>query len=99
MGQFVSPSTEGYSLLIEYKPNGVYKKYKNGKKVSKMTFRFLHGTSIYSADATYLIEYSDGPRNKVRRGADSFRFGGPDTLFLFNECYDCFVEVYVRKAP
>jgi hypothetical protein len=96
-GHTTSPSTVGFTLSVEYKSNGGHKKYKNGNVESKMTFKFSLGTSIYSTLQTYLITYKEGGSSKKGVVSDSFKFGGHDTLFLYNECYDCYADVFIKQ--
>lgn len=95
-GQVITPDSEGYTLEIEFKSNGVVKKFKNGNKIFKKTFEFEEGESIFSTGKTYLIKYKDGMLKKMQV-SNSFKFGGTDTLFLNNECQDCYSEIYLRK--
>lgn len=95
-GGIESPVTAGYTIEIEFNENGIYKKYKNGEKINKMTFEFIEGESIFSSGKSFMIHY-DGFLFKKEATADSFKFSGEDTLYLMNECYDCYTEMYVRK--
>lgn len=96
-GHTINPNTENYSLTAEYKSNGVYKKFKDGKKITKQTFSFQESESIYSVNEEYLIEYSEGRLSKKLVIPHSFEFIGPDTLILKDECYDCYIHIYVKE--
>ena len=89
-GQILSPSTEHYEKYIEYLRKGIHKVYKNDKKESQMKFKFKEGKSIFSHKPGYLIEYADGRMQ-------SFKFGGKDTLYLYEECMDCYSHVYIKQ--
>jgi hypothetical protein len=95
-GGTITPATEGHHMTIEFKENGVFKKYKNNRRIDRMTFTLSEGSSIISNPA-FLIEYKDGCMNKKEVIPQSFKFGGQDTLYLSDECYDCYSHVYVRK--
>lgn len=97
LGETISPTTENKTIEIEYKKNGIYKKFINNKKVSKMTFQFEEQESIYSIGKEYMITYSDGKFSKKGVIFQSFDFIGTDTLILRDECYDCYSHIYVRK--
>ena len=49
-GQVINSNTENYSMSVEYNENGVYKKFKDGKKISKKTFFFEESESIFSSN-------------------------------------------------
>ena len=94
-----SPSTTGCSITIEFERNGIYKEYKNGKHQNRMKFYLSKGSSIYSSVESNLIKYNDtGILDKNNTPiTESIQFAGQDTLYLNQECFDCFGHVYVRK--
>jgi hypothetical protein len=98
-GQINSPATSGYSQTIEFNKNGIYKIYKDGKQKDKMKFTLTNGTSIYNTGTAYLIKYKDiGLFDKNDHSVtQSVKFGGQDTLFLNDECYDCYGHIYIRQ--
>ena len=96
-GQTITPVSEDYSMSVEYTEKGVYRKYKDGKKISKLNFKIEERATIAISDFKFLIDYREGPCSKVGVNSQSFRFGGTDTLFLNDDCYDCFSHIYVRK--
>ena len=89
-GQTLSPSTEHYEKRIEYLRKGIYKVYKNDKKESQTKFKFKEGKSIFSRKLGYLIEYADGR-------IQSFKLEGKDTLYIYEECMDCYSHVYIKQ--
>jgi hypothetical protein len=93
----INPGTEGYTMTVEYEENGTYRSFKNGKKESKTRFEFEEGRSIYSGAVEYLIRYKTGTFNNKAAGVNSFRISGQDSLFLRDECYDCYEHIYIRK--
>ncbi len=96
-GETTTPTTENKTIEVEYKENGIYKKFINNKKVNKMTFKFEKNKSIYSSEEEYLITYSTGKFSKKGVVSHSFYFIGTDTLILQDECYDGYSYTYVRK--
>ena len=96
-GGVITPETENYNLEIEYKKNGIYKEFKDGKRIEKFTFHFEKAESIFSSGEDYLIFYSKGKFSKKGVMYHSFNFIGNDTLLLNEECYDCYGNLYVRK--
>ena len=97
INQTTTPETENYIIEIEYKKNGVFKKYKDGKKVNKMKFKFEKGQTIFSVEDEYSIKYTIGKSKKVGVVPHYFQFIGTDTLVLKEECFDCLTHIYVRK--
>lgn len=98
-GQIITPTTEGYSQTVEFKKNGVYIRYKNGKRTDKMQFTLTEGSSIYTTGLAHLIKYKNtGPIDKDNTHmTQSVTFGGQDTLFLRDECYDCYTTIYIKR--
>jgi hypothetical protein len=98
-GQIKTPATEGYSKTIEFKSNGIYKVYIDGKRDGKMTFTIKEGTSILTNASAWFIDYDiiSTVNYKIEPATHTFHFGGQDTLFLSEDFFDGFNYVYVRK--
>jgi hypothetical protein len=98
-GQVKTPATEGYSQSVEFKSDGIYKLYHDGKQKDKKTFTLSQGSSIHDTVTAVLITYKNtGCGNKTEDVIkQSVKFGGQDTLFLLDECADCYSFVFVRK--
>lgn len=99
-GDNITPSSAGYSKTVEFRKNGVYRWYKNGKLEDKMRFTVTQdSSSIFTNGLAYIIVYSNagvlGPDNYSHR--ESIRFLSHDTLFLSEECSDCYGHAYVRS--
>jgi len=90
-GMKYTPTTEGYSSVIEFHQSGIFKKYKNEKLEMTSKFTLTNGKTIYTSEIANLIEYEESPI------IQSIEFCERDTLFLRDECFDCFVHTYVRK--
>ena len=97
-GQTNTPATVGYSQTVEFNKNGIYKIYKDGIQKDTKKFSLTIGTSIYNSGSAYLINYKDINQsdNSYHYSTQSIRFGGEDSLFLSDECYDCFIHIYTR---
>ncbi|TBW28519.1 hypothetical protein [Gramella sp. KN1008] len=61
---------------------------KNGKELEKTKYRIIMGKSIRTTEDVPLIIYETGKKQSFE-----FRNGN---LILFDECYDCFQNEYVR---
>ena len=94
-----SPKTEGYSSSIEFSDKGIYKTFKDGKQTDKMKYSLSEGKSIYLPGKGIIIEFKDvGLFDKDNTPLkQSMQFFGNDTLFLSEECYDCYSHLYVRE--
>ena len=90
-GMRLTPITEGYSSVIEFHQSGIYKEYKNEQLEMTSKFTLTTGNTIYTSEIANLIEFEAYPIMQ------SIEFGKSDTLFLRDECFDCFVHTYVRK--
>ena len=71
-----TPLTEGYSKTIEYSRDGFFRWYINGKLQDERKFFLKEGTSIYTVETAYLIEYDE---DFVKQ---SISFGEKETLFF-----------------
>jgi hypothetical protein len=98
-GNSKSPKTEGYSNSIEFSDKGIYKTFKDGKQTDKMEYSLSEGKSIYLPGKGTIIEFKDiGLFDKDNTPLkQSMQFFGNDTLFLSEECYDCYSHLYVRE--
>jgi hypothetical protein len=98
-GNFKSPKTEDYTSSIEFSDKGIYKTYKDGKQTDKMKYSLSEGKTIYLPGKGILIEFKDvGLFDKDNAPLkQSMQFFGNDTLFLSEECYDCYGHLYVRE--
>ena len=95
----VTPTTEGYTLSVDFSSKGIYKIYKNGTLQDKLKFTLSQGNSIFHDSTANLISYQNRGFGNTDEDyiKQSIRFGGEDTLFLYEECWDCYSYVYVRK--
>jgi hypothetical protein len=98
MGKVITPAKAGYTEEIEFLKDGIFLKFKNGNVIDKNKFSISEGKSIFKAESSYIISFSpvdsSGPSSMQKQ---SLSFAGNDTLFLSEECYDCFSHVYLRK--
>ena len=90
-GMKYTPTTEGYSSVIEFHQSGIFKKYKNEQLETTSKFTLTKGKSIYTSKIANFIEFEE---YSIKQ---SIEFGKKDTLFLRDECFDCFVHIYVKK--
>ncbi len=99
-GQVTSPATTGYSQTIEFGRDGIYKRYKNGKLLDKFKFTLSEGTSIFSTGSAFLIKYEQTgifSSNDSPMISQSIKFSGQDTLFLNDEVYDGYSNIYTKS--
>lgn len=87
-GVIQTPASTGDQVVIEFSDK-TYEKYVNGSLDEDLGYRVKMEESIFSTDLEEIITYSNGWRQ-------SYMIRG-DTLFLSDECYDCFGHVYVRN--
>ncbi len=84
-----TPESTHSKIVIEFTKDSVFKKYKNDTLLIETTFKVTRGKTIYSQNSAQLIEL----KNLM---SESFSFSTCDTLFLNDECYDCYGSTYVR---
>lgn len=78
---------EGQEMVLEITKDSV-KHYKDGSLTSSAKYSLETGKSIRSAEEVPLIKYSNGSKQ-------SFEFISGH-LILYDECYDCFQNEYVK---
>ena len=91
-----TPESAGYERELEYKENGIYKEFVDGKKEEKLLFSFIEGTTINFAEPVYIIKYIKSGLNKKEKFRDDFSIQNEDTLILKRDCAGCYFEYYIR---
>lgn len=98
-GQTTTPTSSGDSQTVEFNKNGIYKWYKGDKLQHKMKFSVTEYQSVYTTSPSFVIKYKDTRLfvNKDFPITQTVTFGGQDSLFLNDECNDCYNHIYIRK--
>lgn len=86
IGKQITPESEKKTMTIEFSGSTI-KKFENGNLLSKKTFSIQTQNSIYGNDRKMIV-IEDMP-------SQSFEIKG-DTLYLNDECHDCYQSEYVR---
>jgi hypothetical protein len=86
IGKKITPESENKTLTLEIS-DSVIKKYENGNLLSKKTYSIQTQNSIYGNDRKMIV-IEDMP-------SQSFEVKG-NTLYLNDECHDCYQSEYVR---
>lgn len=98
-GTRMTPASTGNSQTIEFNINGTYRWFKDDKRQGKVTYTITEDKSMMMGGTAYMITY--GKSNVFDKNApgikQSVSFAGSDTLFLHDECYDCYGHTYVRR--
>lgn len=94
-GDTINYEPKDYIIIVEYNKNGIYKKYKDDKRLTKKNFKFEED-ALSSAHGNYIISYSKKFSKKMQI-SQWFKFVGNDTLILTDNCDDCFISTYVRE--
>lgn len=76
---------------LEFTANGISRLYRNEELILQRNYIIVRGKSMYTQDSLYKIQYEQD------LALVSFEFGTNDTLFLGEECYDCYTYTYIRK--
>jgi len=83
-----TPATTGNEIKIEFSSEK-YTKYINGFVDNEMTYKIEKGNSIRKTGDTYLIIYENDQKQSIELIGKK--------LILFDECYDCYQNEYVKK--
>jgi hypothetical protein len=82
---------------IEFKRNGIFLKYSQGKRIEKRRFQISENKSMVYKNAKYQIDYNDDAFSNVPSISQIVYFQGNDTLSLQDDGYDAQGAIYVRK--
>jgi hypothetical protein len=93
-GGTITPAKAGFHKSIEFNIDGIYTLSIDGIEKEKTEFSLSKEKSIYASSA-WTVKY--GTSTEKRSNLQSIKFGGKDTLFLSDECYDCYRHIYTRK--
>jgi len=98
-GLIETPLTAGYTQKIDFNRTGVFTTYKNGILITTMNFTLTEGISILNSVKVYLIKYktNGSSSNNYNRITQSIVFGGQDSLYLYDECFDCYSYIYTKQ--
>lgn len=83
-----TPETTGNEITIEF-TSEKYTKYINGVVDIEMTYKIENGNTIRKTENTYLIIYENERKQSIELIGNK--------LILFDECYDCYQNEYVKK--
>ena len=95
-GNIINPTTEGYAKQMEFSENGKHYEFKEGEKMVIRNYEFEEKKSIHNSQIEYMIKFRSPPIDNDTYWFNSFDFVGNDSLFLSDECYDCYGHLYVR---
>ena len=87
-GQTTTPASTGDEIRIEFTTK-TYKKYVNSVLEEDLKYSVAEEKSIISNEPVEIITFSNGWRQSYEV-TDS-------TLFLMDECYDCFMHEYKKE--
>lgn len=89
-GKTITPASEGYPLRVEFRTNGIYRKYKGDTLIEKKKFSFSPETSIHHGKPVWTVSFADSSLKMA------ISYSGPDTLMLNEQVFDGFGHVYAR---
>lgn len=86
-----TPASEGYQMDVEITPAGKFRTFRNGELLNESEYTIKKGNSIVLNAETEILDLGE---NAMKY---SFTVVNYDTLYLNEECVDCFSHVYKRK--
>jgi hypothetical protein len=87
-GVIETPETSGNQVAIEFSTN-TCKKYINGNLDIELTYKIETGNSIRKIEETDLIIFENGWKQSIELDGNK--------LILYDECFDCFQNEYIRE--
>ncbi len=98
IGATKTPKSEGVEIKLEFNKDGSFRFFENGKRKQKGTYSFIRRKTNVLADTAFLIIMTYHSLNKepVPGLPQAISFIDEQTLFLQEECSDCFSHVYKR---
>ena len=88
-GTIETPASTGNEVVIEFTAK-TFKRYVNGSLDEDLRYKVKLEESIFSTELEEVVTFSNGWRQ-------SYLING-DTLFLSDECFDCYGHVYIRNG-
>lgn len=89
-GTTLTPENTGDTIVIEFTPDSLCRRYLNDSLVMESTFSIQHSESIIDHELAQVLVYDQGYLHQ------SFQFDSPNELVLFDEAYDGFISHYIR---
>ena len=86
-GETINPQTTGENRTIEITPERI-KYFLNGKLISESDYELTKGESIRTTENTDLMIYENERKQSIVIIGDK--------LILYDECYDCYQNEYIR---
>ncbi len=86
-----NPGKVGYTKTIRFTKKGIYKEYKSNQKMLRLKYDITEKTPLIGS-SRYIIEYI----NREDYIDQSIEIRG-DTLFLYDQCFDNYYHVYLKK--
>ncbi len=98
-GLVVTPKTVGFEKSLEFNKDGTFKLFENQEKVGRGTYRFAKRHSNFSNDSAFILIMAYHSLNNEPTNAMPMvvQFPLEKTLFLIEECSDCFSHVYKKE--
>jgi hypothetical protein len=87
-GTMETPASTGEEVMIEFTAKK-FRKYVNGSLTEELGYKVKLEESIYSTEPEEVINYSNGWRQSY--------LIKDDTLYLSDQCYDCYGYIYVKN--
>lgn len=87
-GTTETPESTGNQVILEISEETI-KKYVNGVLESELSYFIVQGQSIWTPIVSNIIIYENDSRQSVELDGDN--------LTLYDECYDCFQNEYIRQ--
>ena len=95
-----TPASTGENWTIEFKDNGIYKDYKNGKRISKFVYTFSEGALLPSGNKEMLVKITNDNQlfwKKYYSETKLIEFGYNDTLYLIDRGGAGLYSTYIKK--
>ncbi len=87
-GQTLTPAKVGYNEVLLF-TDSILKTYRNDSLFTEKAFEIRNEISIYTGKDAKILFYDQGTRS------ESYQING-DSLFLYEECTDCYSKLYLR---
>ena len=89
-GVEMTPDSEGYNQSIAFEENGTYTIYRNDTVVGSGTYTITRAESLLDQQEYDMVMFDDGT------AAQAITMLSDNALTLREECFDCFIHIYLR---
>ncbi|MFI2741360.1 hypothetical protein ACG2LH_01360 [Zhouia sp. PK063] len=87
-GKTIQASQTGNHIILKISST-LFEKYENGKRIFAQPYNVLKDKSIRATDSIPMLVFKSGEKQSFEVVNDS--------LLIYDECFDCYQNIYIKK--